>query len=512
MATVAGVDPRTATPLPPVAESTTADGVIRIARHAADASTPLEGLGREGRAALLEAMAAAIERHREELVATASSETGFGTAKLDTELTRAAFQFRFFSDVLRDGGYLEATIDHAGDTPMGPRPDLRRILVPIGPVAVFGASNFPFAFSVLGGDTASALAAGCPVVVKAHESHPATSKVSFEILDEAAQRFSAPDHTVGIIYGVPAGAGLVAHPDIRAVGFTGSLAGGKALIDIVNRRAEPIPFYGELSSINPVVITPAAAAAHGQDIAAGLVGSFTLGAGQLCTKPGLVLVPDTGDGDRVVAAVRDAVRDISSQTLLNERVYETYRRATQDLRAPGGITSVASSPSEATEGYTVDALVFETDIEHLAGGLITEIFGPVTVLVRYDATDPVHATAVALDAVPRSLTTTIHHNPQSGVDTDLTARLTDLVTRRAGRVIYNGFPTGVAVAGAQTHGGPWPSTNSLHTSVGATAIRRFLRPLTFQDAAAAVLPAELRDGDVGIPRRIDGVAQVPESR
>jgi NADP-dependent aldehyde dehydrogenase len=203
---------------------------------------------------------------------------------------------------------------------------------------------------------------------------------------------------------------------------------------------------------------------------------------------------------------------MSSQTLLNDRVYEAYRRATQDLQAHGGITSIAGSPSDATEGYTVDALVFEIDIEHLADGLITEIFGPVTVLVRYDATDPVRATAVALDAVPRSLTTTIHHDPQSDVDTELTGRLTDLATRRAGRVIYNGFPTGVAVAWAQTHGGPWPSTNSLHTSVGATAIRRFLRPLTFQDAPAAVLPAELRDGYVSIPRRIDGVAQVPNSR
>jgi NADP-dependent aldehyde dehydrogenase len=511
MVTVAGVNPRTATPLPPVAESTTADAVSRIAREAADASTSLEGLGREGRAALLEAMAASIERHREDLVATASSETGFGTGKLDAELTRSAFQFRFFSDVLREGSYLEANIDPVSDTPMGPRPDLRRMLVPIGPVGVFGASNFPFAFSVLGGDTASALAAGCPVVVKAHESHPATSKLSFEILDEAAQRFSAPDHTVGIIYGVPAGAGLVAHPDIRAVGFTGSLTGGKALIDIVNRRVEPIPFYGELSSINPVIITPAAAAAHHAEIAAGLVGSFTLGAGQLCTKPGLVLIPDNADGDRIVAAVRAAVLDMSSQTLLNERVYETYRRATQNLLAHAGITSVASSPSDATEGYSVDALVLEIDIEHLAGGLITEIFGPVTVLVRYDATDPARATAVALDAVPRSLTITIHHNPQPGVDAELTGRLTDLVSRRAGRVIYNGFPTGVAVAWAQTHGGPWPSTNSIHTSVGATAIRRFLRPLTFQDAPAAVLPAELRDGYVGIPRRLDGVAQVPDN-
>ena len=512
MAPVAGVDPRTATPLPPVAEPTTAKGVNRIARDAADASRPLEMLGREPRAVLLEAMAAAIEKHREDLVAIASSETGFGTVKLDAELTRAAFQLRFFSGVLREGGYLEAAIDHARDTPMGPRPDLRRILVPIGPVAVFGASNFPFAFSVLGGDTASALAAGCPVVVKAHESHPATSKLSFEILAEASWRVSAPEHTVGIIYGVSAGADLVAHPDIRAVAFTGSMAGGKALLDIVNRRAEPIPFYGELSSVNPVVITPAAAAERAEDIAAGLIGSFTLGAGQLCTKPGLVLVPDNADGDRVVAAVRNALRDITSQTLLNERVYQTYRRETESLRAHRGITYVTGSPSAATEGFSVDALVLETDVEYLAGGIIGEIFGPVTVLVRYPSADPVHATAVALDAVPRSLTATIHHSAQPGVDIDLMARLTDVVTPSAGRVIYNGFPTGVAVAWAQTHGGPWPSTNSLHTSVGATAVRRFLRPLTFQDAPAAVLPPELRDGYSGFPRRIDGVAQVPEVR
>ena len=507
MNTVAGIDPRTATTLAIVTEETSDHQVDAIAEAASAASVDLEAMGRDGRGDLLDAMADSVERHRQELVETAELETGFATGKLDGELSRAAYQLRFFAEVIRDGSYLEATIDRAAATPMGPRPDLRRMLVPIGPVAVFGASNFPFAFSVLGGDTASALAAGSPVVAKAHDSHPATSKLSFEVLAAAVARASAPEAVVGIVYGRDAGAHLVAHSAIQAVGFTGSLGGGKALLDIIHRRPDPIPFYGELSSLNPVIVTPKAAAERGATFGADLVGSFTLGAGQLCTKPGLVLVPDSADGDRLVAAVRTAAADVAAAPLLNERIYDEYRSGTHDLRVNPNFTSVVdSSDGLADAGFTAEPTVFETQLADLREDVITEVFGPTTVLVRYPASDVESAARRMLDVLPHSLTTTIHH----GTDEDvLVTRLTEIARPTAGRFVYNGFPTGVAVSWAQTHGGPWPSTNSLHTSVGATAIRRFLRPVTYQNAPASVLPAELHDGHGAIARRIDGVLTLP---
>ncbi len=506
MTYAAGVDPRTANPLPAVTEETSEQQVDNIAERAATACAGLEAMGRHGRGELLDTMADAVERHRDELVETAALETGFTTGKLEGELTRAGYQLRFFADVIRDGGYLEATIDRARTTPMGPRPDLRRLLLPIGPVAVFGASNFPFAFSVLGGDTASALAAGCPVVVKAHASHPATSKLSFDVLAEAIAGTPAPVAALGIVYGREAGARLVAHPAIRAVGFTGSLGGGNALLDIINRRPDPIPFYGELSSINPVIVTPTAAAERGEAIAADLVTSFTLGAGQLCTKPGLVLVPDNAGGDALVRAVDKAVAEVASAPLLNERIFDSYRSGTRELREHPRVSALGAPDENPAAGFTVEPMAFETGIDDLHEGLVTEIFGPVTVLVRYPAAHPDVATRSALAVLPYSLTATIIH--AAGED-ELLARLTDITRPAAGRIVYNGFPTGVAVSWAQTHGGPWPSTNSLHTSVGATAIRRFLRPVTYQNAPESVLPEELRDGYEAIVRRLDGVVTLP---
>ncbi|MFE7416182.1 aldehyde dehydrogenase (NADP(+)) [Rhodococcus sp. NPDC057529] len=503
MATIAGTDPRTGTTLDPVADTTTPEQVDQLATAAAAAFTELRRLGRGFRAELLDALAAAVESRRDDLIATASRETGFNDTKLGGELTRTVFQFRFFADVVRDGGYLEATIDPAADTGMGPRPDLRRLLVPVGPVAVFGASNFPFAFSVLGGDTASAVAAGSPVIVKAHGSHPATSLLSFEILRDAATAAGAPAGTFGIVFGTQGGADLVAHEAITAVGFTGSLSGGKALLEIINARPEPIPFYGELSSINPVIVTAAAAAERGEDIGRGLIASITVGSGQLCTKPGLVLVPTGPDGDRLVAAARAAVAEVPAQILLNKRIFDSYTTDTDTLGTRGEIThATAGHPAEA--GYAVASKLFETDVDDLTTGLVDEIFGPVTVVVRYDAGSATKDVTRALDTLHHALTATLHIG--SG-ETELAGQLLAVVEPRAGRVIFNGFPTGVAVSWAQTHGGPWPSTNSIHTSVGATAIRRFLRPVTFQDAPEAVLPEELRDGFTQIPRRIDGVLQ-----
>jgi NADP-dependent aldehyde dehydrogenase len=497
--TASAVNPRTGETLEPVAPDTADAEVHQLCVDATEAAPALGALTREERARLLERIADGIEARRDQLIEIASRETGFTVAKLTGEAVRAAYQFRFFADVVRDGAYLEVMVDHAADTPMGPRPDLRRWLVPIGPVAVFGASNFPFAFSVLGGDTASALAAGNPVIVKAHGSHPGTSKLSFDVLAEALRACGAPDGAVGIVYGVDAGVALVADPAVKAVGFTGSLTGGKALLDIISARDEPIPFFGELSSLNPVVVTPSAAREHGAEIGSGLVASCTLGSGQLCTKPGFVLVPDNGDGTSLVEAARAALADAGEHVLLNEGIYAGYRRATAEYARRPEVTAHLA-PAAVGAGFSVVPTLLEVALEDLDDTLVHEVFGPVAVLVRYRADDVLGSAATLFDRLPDSLTATLHTT-----DEDDNAVLLALATAHAGRVLFGGFPTGVAVSWAQTHGGPWPATNAAHTSVGASAIRRFLRPVTYQNVPQSYLPPELRDDFVEIPRRVDGV-------
>jgi NADP-dependent aldehyde dehydrogenase len=498
MTDIVSIDPRTAEVVEVVAPEHSTEDVGRACEAAAAAARPLDELGRSGRAAMLRAMADELEAHDAEIVRLADRETGIGTARLEVELKRSAFQLRLFTDVLDDGAYLEATIDHAGETPMGPRPDLRRMLVPIGPVGVFGASNFPLAFSVPGGDTASALAAGCPVVVKAHASHPATSRLCFGLLERIAREAGAPPGTVALVHGLQAGADLVAHPAIQAVGFTGSLEGGTALQEVISARPQPIPFYGEMSSINPVVVTDAAAADRGDEIGAGLVASFTMGAGQLCTKPGVALLPADAAGDQVVTAMSEALTDVPEQVLLNERIRDAYATGTEQLRSMPGVRVLRAPATPADSGYRATAQLIEADADRLGGGIVREQFGPIIVLVRYRDEDELRR---ALAPLPGSLTATIHSGPG---DENLVRELTAILRERAGRLLYDGYPTGVAVAWAQHHGGPWPSTNSLHTSVGPTAIRRFLRPVTWQDAPEHALPAALRDDAGDLPRRVDG--------
>src|SRR3954463_7804905 len=351
MTDVVSIAPRTGEAVEVVAQQTTSEEVDRLCAAALPAAPALEELGRAGRAGLLRALADALEARRDDVVAVADRETALGATRLNGELTRPCYQLRIFAEVLEEGSYLEAAIDHAGDTPMGPRPDLRRMLVPIGPVAVFGSSNFPLAFSVPGGDTASALAAGCPVVVKAHSSHPATSQLCFDVMVQAAREAGAPDGTLGIVYGQQAGADLVGHPAIRAVGFTGSLGGGRALQRIIDQRPDPIPFFGELSSLNPVVVTPQAAAERGEAIGRELVGSFTLGAGQFCTKPGLAFVPAGPDGDRLVDAMAEAVRGTDAPVLLNAGIAASYGRISDGLAAAPGVEEVARGGAPSGRGF-----------------------------------------------------------------------------------------------------------------------------------------------------------------
>jgi NADP-dependent aldehyde dehydrogenase len=501
---VPSIDPRTGETVEIVAAETTATEVDRLCREALAAAGPLEALERDGRAALLATLAEALEAARERIVTLADRETALGPARLNGELSRTTYQLRLFAEVLADGGYLEAAIDHAGDTPMGPRPDLRRMLVPIGPVAVFGASNFPLAFSVPGGDTASALAAGCPVVVKAHGSHPATSQLVFDVLSEAVRKAGAPEGTLGIVHGQRAGADLVAHPAIRAVGFTGSTGGARALLAIIEKRPDPVPFFGELSSLNPVVVTPAAAADRAARIGAEFAASFTLGAGQFCTKPGLAFVPARPDGDNLVDAVRDAIAEATPMIMLNSGIAESYQRGTSVLAGAPGISPATASPPAASPddvvgpGFRGRPVLLTADAANLPREATEECFGPVAVIARYAGETDLFA---ALGALPSSLTATVHRGPG---ETALPAELTRRLRPAAGRIIYDGYPTGVAVSWAQHHGGPWPATNTQHTSVGTSAIRRFLRPVTWQNAPEELLPAELRDEFDSIPRRVDG--------
>lgn len=499
---VTAISPRTGATMTTRAVESDATVVGEVISAAAAAVPALDALGRRGRATLLRGIAGALEAARERIIPVADSETGLGEARLNGELTRTVYQFEFFADVLDEGSYLEATIDHAGPTPMGPRPDLRRMLVPLGVVGVFGASNFPFAFSVPGGDTASALAAGNPVVVKAHSSHPGTSLVIHHVLQEALMVAGAPAGALGLVFGRAAGEWLVAHPMIKAVGFTGSQSGGQALLDIINARPEPIPFYGELSSLNALVVTEAAARERAGEIGEQLVGSVTGSAGQLCTKPGLVLIPAGTDGDAVVRAAAAALERAQVVPLLNPRIQQSYLDDTVRLAATPGVSTVATgAPGEGT-GLTVSPVLVTVDAAEIPDVAFAEYFGPAAVIARYSTTAEL---AAVIGRLPSSLTATVH----TGTDEQNLGHLAAL-GQRAGRLVFNGYPTGVAVSWAQHHGGPWPATNSLHTSVGATAIRRFLRPLTWQNAPADVLPDELMDTPATpLPRRIDGQLCLP---
>ena len=503
MTSVPSIDPRTGEVVEIVTEETSAAEVGILAQGALAALPDLDALGRSGRAVLLRASADALETRRAEILALADRETALGAPRLGGELTRTCFQLRLFAEVLEEGGYLEAAIDHAGESAMGARPDLRRMLVPLGPVAVFGASNFPLAFSVPGGDTASALAAGCPVVVKAHESHPATSQLCFQLLSDALIGAGAPPATLALVHGREAGAALVVHPAIRAVGFTGSLLGGRALVALIESRPDPIPFYGELSSLNPLVVTPAAAAERAEEIGTGFASSFTLGAGQFCTKPGLAFIPSGVDGDRLVAAMATAVTRTEPQTLLNERIVTSFKEATARMSARQGVTVAATGRGDTTSGFIAVPVLLTTTAQGMAPEMREECFGPVSVVARYDSEADLFD---ALDLLPASLTTTVHTGHE---ESELPSAVSAALKDRSGRLVYNGYPTGVAVSWAQHHGGPWPSTNSSHTSVGTSAIRRFLRPMAWQSATDALLPPELRDGDAGVPRRVDGELVLP---
>lgn len=443
---------------------------------------------RHGRASFLEAIGDAIDARGEAITAIGTAETGLPAARLEGERARTVGQLRLFAAHVRDGGYLDRRHDAAlPERRPVPRPDLRTMQLPVGPVAVFGASNFPLAFSTAGGDTASALAAGCPVVVKGHPAHPGTGEIVADAILEAIRACGLPPGTFSLVQGDTreVGRALVTHPFVRAVGFTGSFAGGKALFDLCAARPEPIPCFGELGSINPVFVLPAALAARGREIAAGWAGSLVLGAGQFCTNPGVLILQDGPDVDGFVEAAAAALEASAPQTMLTDGIASAYRSAHERAALLAGVMERVASD---VEGRSAAPVLHETSgRDWLATPeLGDEAFGPYGIVVRAADADEVAVIAASLRG---QLTCTLQLDDG---DLPLARRLLPTLERKAGRLLANGFPTGVEVSDAMVHGGPYPaSTNFGATSVGTLAIRRWLRPVCWQDVPEALLPADL---------------------
>ena len=461
-----------------------------IAERAAAVAAPYAALDPQVRAAGLVAAADALTAHADELIELGTRETGLTRARLTGELKRTAVQLKLFAEVVADGAYLDVRVDDRDpDFALGPRPELRRTLVPLGPVLNFAAGNFPFAFSVAGGDTAAALAAGCPVVVKVHRGHPELSHRTAEIVGAALTAAGLPDGVLQLVEGQAAGAALLQHPLIKAGSFTGSTRGGRFLADLASARSAPIPFFGELGSVNPVFVTPAALAERGTAIAEGFVTSVSGSAGQLCTKPGLVFVPDDHGLD---AAVATAVEPVAEHRLLDPRIASSYRDGRDTILRTPGVRVIAEGAvrvDDEGQGWVTPTVVAAAlDTVRSSAELREECFGPLSILVEYpEGTD---LAAVAADLFEGNLTSTLQlASDESGDDV---RALVQTLAERAGRVIVNGWPTGVAVTPAMEHGGPWPATTSGGTSVGTAAITRFLRGVAYQDIPDALLPSPLQ--------------------
>ncbi|MBY5956872.1 aldehyde dehydrogenase (NADP(+)) [Membranicola marinus] len=480
------------------------DHMNQAIQLAAKAHADYKNTTAKERAEFLRAIAREIENIGPLLTDTAGAETGLPDGRLNGERGRTVGQLNMFADWIEDGAYLQATIDEAmpDRTPM-PRSDLRKVNQPIGPVVVFGASNFPLAFSVAGGDTASALAAGCPVVVKGHPAHPGTSELVGKAIQEAARKTNMPDGVFSMVQGNTHEVGqyLVMHPRIKAVGFTGSFGGGKALYDLAQTRPTPIPVYAEMGSTNPVFILPGALKARGPKIAAGLAGSINLGAGQFCTNPGVFMVPDSDESENFTQDLQTAFTDLDSQTMLTPGIHSAYTSGTSKLRDSGAFRVLAQGQSEENKLAGRPTLFQARYADVKANALISEeVFGPASIMVTSDSTDEILEFAKSLDG---HLTATIHAEDS---DSDVLDQLIPVLQEKVGRIIFNGYPTGVEVCHAMVHGGPFPATtDSSTTSVGTSAIYRFLRPVCYQDIPDQHLPDALkRDNPLGIPRLVNG--------
>ena len=503
-ATFHAFNPQSGETLPPVyhaADPQEVEAAVTLAHEAFASYSQAPG---KAKAAFLRRAADGFDRHKQEIAERAHLETALPMPRLLGEVARTSNQLRMFAEVVEEGSWVQARIDPAlPDRQPLPRPDLRAMLRALGPVVVFGSSNFPLAFSVGGGDTASALAAGCPVIVKAHSAHPGTSELAAEIITSAVAAEGLHPGVFSVLYGSGSevGSALVKHPLVCAMSFTGSLQAGRTLMDVCASRPVPIPCFTEMSSGNPVFVLPGALRKGPNQLAQNLFNSVTLGAGQFCTKPGIVLFPQAPEADSFVSQLKSLVEESQPFTLLTAGIAREYGRASEARakQIPLAATAAVLEPSEA---YHAQSKLFNVPVAELIAHpeLADEIFGPDTLLVQCDSTQDYIAAAKALDG---HLTATV-----LGDDNDLEANreLIRILERKAGRLIFNGFPTGVEVTHAMVHGGPYPSTSDPRfTSVGSLAIYRFVRPVCFQGFPQAALPQELQDGNpLGIRRLRDG--------
>ncbi len=507
--TFRATNPRTGEPLPVDFVAAAPDDVNLAASLAHEAFGTYSQLSGREKGKFLRTIAARIESAVDAIVERAEQETALPKARLQGETARTCGQLRLFAQVVEEGSWVAARIDRAdANRKPAPRPDLRSMMHALGPVAVFGASNFPLAFSVAGGDTASALAAGNPVIVKGHPAHPGTSDLVGQLIRDSVRECGLPEGVFSLLLDSSSEVGvmLVKHPLVKAVGFTGSHGAGRALMDLAAARREPIPVFAEMSSTNPVFILPGALRENGDSLSTGMFGSVTMGAGQFCTKPGLVFLPDSADATIFVDKMRKLVVESGQFHMLTPGIRSAYQSATERRQAEKGVKLLAErSPSAAQtsdEQFSVGALLFEADNQSFLRNpdLAAEVFGPATLVVRHSTHEEFLELARNLGG---HLTATIH-----GTEADLRefSDLISILKSKVGRLVFNGFPTGVEVSHAMVHGGPYPSTSDgRSTSVGSEAIFRFCRPVCYQGFPEAVLPAELQSSNpLSIWRMVDG--------
>jgi len=462
--------------------------VARACEAAEDAFWTYGYTSREERALFLEAIADEIEARAAAITEIGTQETGLPTGRLEGERGRTTGQLRLFANHIRKADYLDRRVDEAlPDRKPAARPEIRLMQRPIGPVAVFGASNFPLAFSTAGGDTAAALAAGCPVVVKGHSAHPGTGEIVADAIQAAIAKTGMPKGVFSLIQGGDrkVGEALVTHPLIRAVGFTGSLGGGRALFNLCAQRPEPIPFFGELGSVNPMFLLPEAMKARASSLGEGWAGSLTMGAGQFCTNPGIAVVIDGSEADSFVQSTRSALEKVAPQVMLTDGIAKAYQDGKAHFDSRNSVKPVLTTESKGREA---SPNLYETTGEAFLGDhtIGEEVFGPLGVVVRVKSVDDMVHLAKGFEG---QLTATLHMDKDDAADA---RKLLPVLERKAGRVLANGFPTGVEVVDSMVHGGPYPaSTNFGATSVGTMSIRRFLRPVSYQNIPADVLPADL---------------------
>ena len=501
--TFTAFDPTTGNAIEPEFHSATVEELERVASLAEDARLAYGNRSQRVRANFLRKIADNIEALGDFLIVRASLETSLPNARFVGERSRTCGQLRAFADLLDEGSWVDARIDHAiPDRAPIPKPDVRSMMKPLGPVAVFCASNFPLAYSVAGGDTASALAAGCPVIVNAHTAHPGTAELVGIAVSEAVKECDMPEGAFSLLFSssYDVGQALVKHPAMKAVGFTGSRKGGRALMDIAAARPEPIPVYAEMSSVNPTFILPNAVKDRGDAIAAGLHASVTGGVGQFCTKPGLVFVPGDENTDVFVSKVRTLVTNTAPLPLLTHGIQKTYEGSNRKREA--AVEVAAPNNKSGLEGFAVNPSIFETSAKSFleTPDLNEEIFGPTTLFIRSSDHDELLQIARSLEG---QLTASVH-----GSEDDLKefADLIAILETKVGRLIFNGFSTGVEVCPSMVHGGPYPATSDgRSTAVGTRAIRRFSRFVCYQNFPQDSLPEELKDGNpLNLWRIVDG--------